>query len=276
MLLNMKKQMVSETEKAQKESTEYITNEVIKIVESKVSQCLQEYLQQVEHRISFILNGIQETVGKLKPESPLPPIKGDPGEPGRPGKDVDVDALVNSILSKVKTPPKPKDGRTPSKAELMKISEEAITGYFIKNPIKTGIDETVVKNLLSQHKPSLSAEDIASLADRIARTLEKAPVEKKLDYETGLKNKPGRPVFDTKKRSLTRGGGESSSAVLPVLSSGSINGVNQDFVFTTAPAVLVVDGIPRQKTQSDGTENWTGTTSITLAVAPNFDLFALA
>ena len=58
--------------------------------------------------------------------------------------------------------------------------------------------------------------------------------------------------------------------------SGTVNGNNRSFVFTTAPNVLVVDGLSIRKVSSDGTVNWTGTTSITLEVAPNYDMFAIA
>lgn len=58
--------------------------------------------------------------------------------------------------------------------------------------------------------------------------------------------------------------------------TGTVNGSNQIFVFTTAPDAVSVDGVTKQKTSSDGTSNWTGTTTITLTVAPNFDIFGIA
>jgi hypothetical protein len=58
--------------------------------------------------------------------------------------------------------------------------------------------------------------------------------------------------------------------------TGTVDGSNTIFTFTSAPSALSVDGIIKQKTASDGTANWTGTTTITLAVAPNFDIFAVA
>lgn len=58
--------------------------------------------------------------------------------------------------------------------------------------------------------------------------------------------------------------------------SGVVDGSNTVFVFTTTPNVLIIDGVPRQKTQSDGNANWTGTTTVTLSVAPNFDIFSSA
>lgn len=58
--------------------------------------------------------------------------------------------------------------------------------------------------------------------------------------------------------------------------TGSVNGSNKSFTFGTAPSAISVDGVTLQKNASDGTANWTGTTTITLTVAPNFDIFAIA
>jgi hypothetical protein len=59
--------------------------------------------------------------------------------------------------------------------------------------------------------------------------------------------------------------------------SGVVNGSNQIFIWATAPNVIVVDqGRPMQKVSSDGTVNWTGTTTTTLSIAPTFDIFATA
>lgn len=69
-------------------------------------------------------------------------------------------------------------------------------------------------------------------------------------------------------------GGGSSGYQAPT--SGTVDGSNTSFTFTTAPNVLSIDGVPKQKTSSDGTVNWTGTTSVSLTIAPNFDLFAIA
>lgn len=62
---------------------------------------------------------------------------------------------------------------------------------------------------------------------------------------------------------------------LLTLNSGSVNGVNQTFTFSGAPNVIVVDqGRIMQKVSSDGNTNWSGTTTVVLQVAPNFDIFA--
>lgn len=58
--------------------------------------------------------------------------------------------------------------------------------------------------------------------------------------------------------------------------SGVVNGVNTVFTWATAPNVIVVDqGRTMQKTNNgDGNANWTGTTTTTLQIAPNQDIFA--
>lgn len=68
----------------------------------------------------------------------------------------------------------------------------------------------------------------------------------------------------------------SGSGGLNLLTTAStVNGSNTSFIFTTAPKIVFVDQIPKQKVSSDGTVNWTGTTTITLAIAPTFDIYAL-
>lgn len=58
--------------------------------------------------------------------------------------------------------------------------------------------------------------------------------------------------------------------------SGTVDGSNKSFTFAVAPNALSIDGVITQKTAVDGTTNWTGTTSITLSIAPNFDIFGVA
>lgn len=67
-----------------------------------------------------------------------------------------------------------------------------------------------------------------------------------------------------------------ASGVVVVVATGTVNGTNTAFTFPTAPNVIVVDqGRVMQKVSSDGSVNWTGTTSVTLSVAPNFDIFGM-
>lgn len=68
------------------------------------------------------------------------------------------------------------------------------------------------------------------------------------------------------------GGGTGSFSVM--VPTGTVNGTNFTFVFSSAPQVIVLDnGTVMNKTNSDTTVNWTGTTTVTLKQAPNFNIF---
>lgn len=69
------------------------------------------------------------------------------------------------------------------------------------------------------------------------------------------------------------GGGGGSGFQQPA--TGAVNGTNVTFTWATEPSALVIDGITKQKVQSDSTVNWTGTTTTILTIAPNFDIFAI-
>lgn len=76
---------------------------------------------------------------------------------------------------------------------------------------------------------------------------------------------------------LLHGGGSSSGTSSGYqVPTGKVNGINQIFTFTTAPNAIILDGGSLNAVQQDGTVNWTGTTVITLAVAPNFNIYAVA
>lgn len=65
--------------------------------------------------------------------------------------------------------------------------------------------------------------------------------------------------------------------VVLIPTSGVIDGVNTIFTFATAPTLVVVDNantFNKQNMAPDSTANWTGTTTITLNVAPTFNLYA--
>ena len=68
----------------------------------------------------------------------------------------------------------------------------------------------------------------------------------------------------------------SAGAGFQAPTGGSVDGANKDFTFATEPNALSVDGLILRKTASDSTTNWTGTTAVSLTVAPNFDIFGVA
>ncbi len=64
-----------------------------------------------------------------------------------------------------------------------------------------------------------------------------------------------------------------TSGFSPLTATGTVDGSNTSFTFASAPSVIIVDGKIFRKTSSDGTVNWTGTTSVTLTIAPVSDIF---
>ncbi len=78
---------------------------------------------------------------------------------------------------------------------------------------------------------------------------------------------------DTVNVTISNSSGGGSGFQIPL--TGGLTGTN---TWTTAPNVLVIDGVPRQKTQTDGTIMWTGTTTTVLTAncpLPTFDIFGL-
>ncbi len=73
---------------------------------------------------------------------------------------------------------------------------------------------------------------------------------------------------------IASSGGSGSGYQTPT--SGAVNGSNQTFVWSVAPKALAVDGMVLNATSSDGTVNWTGTTTTVLTVAPNNNIFGIA
>lgn len=68
----------------------------------------------------------------------------------------------------------------------------------------------------------------------------------------------------------------SAGAGYQSVTGGSVDGSNAVFTWASAPNAIMVDGVMLRKVASDGTVNWTGTTTTTLSVAPNFDIAGIA
>lgn len=174
--------------------------------------------------------------------------------------------LIPIILKLIPPPIKGKDGRD---------------GRDGKNGIdgKDGINATPFKETTVTQKelePLLITQDVVR---EIVKIMHSLPESDKLEVSKGIRNAQSFIYGGTKYKTseLMHGGGanSSSSSGYQQPTSGAVNGINQVFVWTTAPTVIVVDqGRPMQKVSSDGTINWTGTTTTTLAVAPNFDIFS--
>lgn len=190
--------------------------------------------------------------------------KGNPGHTPRPGIDFEApskDEIVKDIMGKIR---QPKDGDTPvinedaiarKAAKLVKIPEPKIELPKIEIPTA----EDIVKEI--KEKELLTPDHIKGFRNEIA------------SYRAQLAGK------HYGKDTMVRGGGGSGSSSTTgfQVPTGTVDGSNKVFVFTTAPNAITVDGgRSMQKVSSDGTVNWTGTTTVTLSVAPTFDVFSTA
>lgn len=196
---------------------------------------------------------------------------------------------VEKFLMKV-TPRKGVDfkdgdhGRTPKKGK----------DYFTKTEIKEFVSAaTPVKG-----KHYFTVDDIAKIAVE-ARALITIPAAHKVmatevrEMIEGLRGKSRlklrmsdiEGLIDTLQRLASAigggasggGSGTGSGSGFQAPLSGTVDGSNKTFVFLTAPSALCVDNTKTiRKVSSDTTINWTGTTTVVLTVAPNYDLFAVA
>lgn len=69
--------------------------------------------------------------------------------------------------------------------------------------------------------------------------------------------------------SVSGGGG----GFTELIATGSVNGINTSFTFTQAPTYIISGHAVYRKTNSDGTTNWTGTTSVVMTQPPSEDIF---
>ncbi len=154
-----------------------------------------------------------------------------------------------------------KDGRTPTTDEILAL---------IKPLVKHSLAEIGT--------PEMEITD--DVVKAIVQKMHSLPEQDKLEVSKGIRNFQSFVYKGTKygiEEMMHGGGSSSSSSGYQQPTSGIVNGINQIFVWATAPSVIVVDqGRPMQKVSSDGTVNWTGTTTTTLTIAPNFDVFATA
>lgn len=193
------------------------------------------------------------------------------------GKDYFSDSEIKSIVSKVKS--------------------------LIPEPDKLDVDKLVetISHRLDKPKSVDSAEDIIAKINTVKEGIEADTIKGLPTIQTIVKEiKKGKLLDKSDIRGMRlddqkwHGGGAtlvagtgititpnsngtttisgSSSTGFQQPTSGALN--QSTFVWATAPNVIVVDGVPRQKVQTDGTINWTGTTTTVLAQWPSFDIFS--
>jgi len=203
--------------------------------------------------IEIIKDGIKEEVTPIK------------GVDYFDGVDADPNTIINSIIPRIPT------------------KEDILATIHIPKIDENKLIDSVLKQI-----PPLEIPTVDEVTDNVVKQIKK----KKLLEKRDIKDMPlnmndqrwhGGGLSSVIHDSTLTGDGTTTSPLSVVGSNtgyqqptGTVNGINNIFTFVTAPNVVVVDNVPKQKVQSDGTINWTGTSVITLAVAPNFDIFSTA
>lgn len=68
-------------------------------------------------------------------------------------------------------------------------------------------------------------------------------------------------------------GGSFSQFVLAA--TGAVNGLNTVFTFTSAPYIIVSDGVWYMKLDNNGNTQWSGTTTVTMVIPPSTAIFGI-
>ena len=74
-------------------------------------------VQEVKDEIEQLRNEIPDL------DAVLNSVKGQKGETGEPGKDADEEYIIKSVLAQIRAP---KDGKTPSKSELLALDRKSV------------------------------------------------------------------------------------------------------------------------------------------------------
>lgn len=145
-------------------------------------------------------------------------MKGQDGEDADPHEIAEILLESPDFIKKVKA----RDGHTPSQAEVSALIKKLLPkvengrdGRDGRNGVngkdgKTPTEEeltALMKKCMPKTEAIMQKLDMGDLAEKIARAMEALPYPKKLDYDTGLKNKPGVQMSSGKGGRLGRGTG---------------------------------------------------------------------
>lgn len=209
--------------------------------------------QEVSASMSAQLHTIESKLASLEAKQSL--LKD-----GDDGISPDPEELVTTVLSRLPAAPAPIEPAEPYNdqvlLERMQTLEQELTS--IKNALVSSSKGRTVGSTAGWGAHPLAVQGSGSTKVKVARVI----------------NFTGATVTHSRD-GITTVAVSTGSASFQQPSSGVINGSNQVFVWATAPNVIIVDGgRAMQKTSSDGTANWTGTTTTTLTIAPTFDIFS--
>jgi len=176
------------------------------------------------------------------------------------------------------------DGKQGPRGEMgPALDEEKVVGKILKRVILPKEDE-IIKSVIAQLPPvkvPTTAEIIKEIKDK--KLIEKKDVRgMRLDMDDQRWHGGG--LSKVSHDNTLTGDGTPANPLSVVSSSsgyqqptGVVDGINDTFDFAVEPNVIVVDqGRTMQKVSSDGTVNWTGTTTVILSVAPNYDIFSIS
>ncbi len=225
-------------------------------LDTKADKTIQKFSNKVDNKLSEVdgvVVGLKKIITKGdKGDS----IKGDSGYTPKKGIDYFTPAEQKKIIKEIKDSIKlPKDGRDAvlTNEILWGMIEKLPKGKRFKMEHVDGLDQTLsaLRNLAARGGVRGGGDTIAAGSNVTITT-----------------DSVGRKV-------IASSGGAGSGFQAPT--SGAVDGSNTVFVWATAPKAIVVDqGRAMQKTSTDSTVNWTGTTTTTLTVAPTTDIYAVA
>lgn len=221
---------------------------------------------------------------------------------GVDGKDADEDAIVAKVIGRIPLPSNGKD------ADEQKILKSVLKK--VPKAEKVDYDSILEKVLAAIPAPEPSAVIEPLRATELRDMLETLPLEERLRREALLggddlvdREELNRAIEILDKRTqylinkqtapslvLTTTGTSgpatyingtlnipqytSGSGISILVPTGTVNGSNTTFVWSAAPNVIALDnGNFMNKVSSDGTVNWTGTTTTVLNQAPNFNIY---
>lgn len=248
-----------------------------------------EYLFQIEEQLPTIINLLNKVKGDKGDNYVLTDfdkaeiakkIKAIPGDPGENYILTPADKI--EIAKKIK--PTVIDRVIEKHTEIIVKEVPVITETIIKEPIPLHTSPQEVRDLLEilTGDERLDASAIKNFEIAIKAYLQLNPPNGPMLHPVALGNLPDvNTVGATIGQVLAFNGiywapvnqGSGGSGYQAPL-TGGLTGTN---TWTTAPNVLVIDGVPRQKVQTDGTIMWIGTTTTILTVncpKPTFDIFS--
>lgn len=268
------------------------------LFEQHLTTLKEDFLPQIEARIKEelvpkIQGMLEQCIRDMLPDA----LKGDPGIDA---EEVDLETLAEEAARRI--PPvdtrKIRD-QVFSMIPTPTIDHAEVAEHVVK--ILPKIDETELESrILSKvpTAPELKRETLLEQIHEVPGSIKLTAVEGLKVYLANLDRSIRESARGTSKMihgggmtlqagsgqtlarnsngtwTLTTSGGSGSGFQAP---TGTVDGSNKIFVFATAPNAICVDGgRAMQKVSSDGTVNWTGTTTVTLSVAPDFDVFAVA